>query len=243
MGSPCPRRAPRVGYCPVYKISFADGSKRMLAKNGRLLSALGDGMRCLAVLLCCLLCLENIPRALSQEAPPAPKLNIVIVDGEGAINNIRQRTAREPIIQVEDENHRPVAGAAVIFTLPSHGASGVFADGSQMFTTVTDAQGRAVAIGLKPNQVAGRLQIRVNASYQGRTGSTTITQRNTAAGNATSGMTSTKVLILVAIGAAVIAGIACAAACGGGSTASSPGTTTAPGTVITPGGGTVGPPH
>jgi hypothetical protein len=213
----------------------------MIAKSGRFIFALGARMRCLAVLLCCVLCLENMPRAMSQEARPAPKLNIVIVDGEGAINNVRQRTAREPIIQVEDENHRPVAGAAVIFTLPSHGASGVFSDGSQMFTTVTDAQGRAVASGLKPNQLAGRLQIRVNASYQGRTGSANITQKNTLTGSSSSGVVSTKLLIIAAIGAAAIAAIACAAACGGGSTSSSPGTAT--GTVITPGGGTVGPPH
>ena len=32
-----------------------------------------------------------------------------IVEGEGAINNIRLRTAREPIVQVEDENRKPVA--------------------------------------------------------------------------------------------------------------------------------------
>ena len=47
------------------------------------------------------------------------KLNLVIVEGEGAINNVRQRTAREPIVQVEDENHKPVAGAVVVFLLPN----------------------------------------------------------------------------------------------------------------------------
>ena len=66
--------------------------------------------------------------ALAQQAqtPNPSALNLVIVEGEGAINNIRQRTARETIVQVEDENHRPVAGAVVAFLLPSDGASGVF---------------------------------------------------------------------------------------------------------------------
>src|SRR5437016_9472764 len=79
----------------------------------------------------------------AQEAGSAPKLNLMIVDGDGAINNIRQRTAREPIVQVEDQNHKPVAGAVVVFLLPDHGASGVFANGSHTLTVVSDAQGRA----------------------------------------------------------------------------------------------------
>ena len=48
-------------------------------------------------------------------------LEILIVEGEGAINNVKQRVNREPIVQVEDENHKPVAGAAVTFFLPNDG--------------------------------------------------------------------------------------------------------------------------
>src|SRR5947209_15616068 len=92
----------------------------------------------------------------AQEPGSTPKLNLVIVEGEGAINNIKQRTAREPIVQVEDENHKPVAGAAVVFALPNQGAGGSFAASGQTFTTVTDAQGRAVGRGLRPNQIQGR---------------------------------------------------------------------------------------
>src|SRR5689334_10476333 len=102
-------------------------------------------MRVISIVLAALLALPAAPPLTAQA--PAPKLNIVVVEGEGAINNIRQRTAREPIVQVEDENHRPVAGAAVVFTLPSNGAGGAFANGAHTLTTVTDAQGRAVAHG------------------------------------------------------------------------------------------------
>src|SRR5437899_1160269 len=110
-------------------------------------------MRSCAALLSYLLVLQSmLPPAAAQQAE-LPKLNIIVVEGEGAINNIRQRTAREPIVQVEDENHRPVAGAAVVFTLPSRGASGVFANGAKNVTVLTDDQGRAVARGLKPNNV------------------------------------------------------------------------------------------
>src|SRR5581483_7102895 len=76
-----------------------------------------------------------------QAAEPAPqgqRLNVVIVEGEGAINNIRQRTAREPIVEVQDENHKPVAGAVVVFALTNQGAGGSFAGGAHTLTVVTD---------------------------------------------------------------------------------------------------------
>ena len=86
-----------------------------------------------------------------EAAGAAPKLRIVIVEGEGATNNIRQRTAREPVVEVIDENDRPVSGASVVFLLPDKGASGVFADGSTRLRVLTDENGRAAARGMAPN--------------------------------------------------------------------------------------------
>ena len=51
-------------------------------------------------------------------------LNIAIVEGDGAVSNIRQRMAREPMVQVTDENRKPVAGPAMVFLLPNQGADG-----------------------------------------------------------------------------------------------------------------------
>ncbi len=117
--------------------------------------------------------------AREQVTRTAPAgLNLVIVEGEGAINNIRQRVAREPIVQVEDENHRPVAGAAVLFALPRSGASGTFANGATTLQVTTDQQGRAVARGLRPNNQAGRFQIAVTATYGVLTATIAITQMN-----------------------------------------------------------------
>jgi hypothetical protein len=90
--------------------------------------------------------IQSSPISAQDAQPSAPgRLSIVIVEGEGAINNVRQRVAREPIVQVEDENRRPVAGAAVTFLLPNQGAGASFANGAQSLTITTDAQGRAVA--------------------------------------------------------------------------------------------------
>ena len=48
---------------------------------------------------------KSIPMQGPGMAPTgAGKIQIVIVEGEGAIKDVRQRVAREPIVQVEDEN-------------------------------------------------------------------------------------------------------------------------------------------
>jgi hypothetical protein len=196
-------------------------------------------MRLMAGVLPCFLVLQMYPpSAWAQEA--GSQLNIVIVEGDGAINNIKQRTAREPIVQVEDQNHKPVAGAAVVFLLPDQGASGVFANGSHTLTVMTDAQGRAIARGLRPNNVQGNLQIHVTASHQGQTASATISQTNAvsaATGAVAAGVSAKLITILVIAGAAVAGGVV-AATRGGGSS-----TSTAPPTTVTAGTGTVGAPH
>ena len=156
-------------------------------------------------------------------------LNLIVVEGEGAINNIRQRTARETIVQVEDENHKPVAGAVVVFTLPSQGAGGAFANGAQTLTVMTNAQGRAVAQGLRVNRVAGRWQMRINASLGNRTGTVTVSQTNVAAAaagagaaGAAAGISAKVIVIVVAVAGAAAAGgvVAATRGSGGGNTAS-----------------------
>src|ERR1039458_1962708 len=154
------------------------------------------------------------PTALAQA--PAAGLQITILDGDEAMNNIRQRTAREPIVQVEDENHKPVAGAAVVFLLPNDGASGAFSGGARTLTTVTDSKGQAVARGLRPNHIAGRYQIRVQASYQGRTAQAQINQSNISGVSTSTGASAVpKWLALVVVG--VVAGTLAAVATHGGS--------------------------
>jgi hypothetical protein len=168
-------------------------------------------------------------------------LQIVIVEGDGAINNIKQRVSREPIVQVEDENHKPVAGAAVIFFLPNQGPGGTFANGTTTLTTTTNAQGQATARGIRFNNQAGQMQIRVAASFAGQTASAIITQTNVLGGAAVAGGMSlaAKLLIIGAIaGAGIAAGVVVANRNG-----SSPSAITTPTVTITPGTVTVGGPQ
>ena len=176
-------------------------------------------------------------------AQDAPKLFINIVEGEGALNNVKQRVNREPIVQVEDENHKPIAGAAVVFFLPTSGPGGAFANGSQTLTVTTDSLGRAAATGIRPNHQTGQMQIRVTASHGGLTASAIITQMNIVGANVGGGLSTTaKVLIVVGIVAAGATAGAIAATRGGGGSSSStiPGGTSV---TITPGTPSVGAPH
>jgi hypothetical protein len=200
--------------------------------------------RVVSFVLFCAMLAQSVPlRAQENPAPASGKIHIVIIEGEGAINNVRQRVAREPIVQVEDENRKPVAGAVVTFLLPNQGAGASFANGARSLTITTDSQGRAVARGLKPNNVNGQYDIRVNASHQGQTASATISQTNAltaAAAGAAAGISAKLLIILAVAGGAVAAGAVAATRNGGGNGGAAARPTP---TVIVPGSPTVGGPQ
>ena len=175
------------------------------------------------------------PILATAETPT--QLNIVIVEGEGAVNNLRQRVVREPIVRVEDQNHKPVGGAVVVFLLPGDGSGGTFANGSKLLTVTTDDSGQAAARGMRPGHASGQYQIRVTASAGTATATATISQVNSAAAAAGGGAVSGKLIAILAIAGGAAAGIAIALTHGGGSGS----TTTA--TSLSAGAATVGAPH
>jgi len=107
-----------------------------------------------------------------QNAPGQAALKIVVLDGEGAINIIQQKTATAPVIEVRDQNDLPVAGAAVRFGIRNGRA--VFG-GARTLSVTTDAAGRAVATGFAPTG-SGALQITATATFQGQAAAVTIAQ-------------------------------------------------------------------
>jgi hypothetical protein len=157
--------------------------------------------------------LDNGPAQTS--APPAPALQIVILEGEDVSNNIKERTAREPIVQVQDENHKPVAGAAVLFTITSQGGShagATFAQGAKTYTGTTDANGNVTAHGFHPNGHTGQFHVNVTASKGQLTTHTTIAQTNVAAATTAAttstitGFITTHVVLVSVVAAGVVAG-------------------------------------
>jgi hypothetical protein len=162
-----------------------------------------------SLILMLLLAIPEAVFAAPVELQAPAQLNLIIVEGDGAINNVRQRTAREPIVQVQDENRKPVAGATVLFLLPQGGPGGTFANGTRMLKVMTDGKGRAIAKGLRLNEVSGKFQIQVEASYQGATATTTISQSNAvltaaAAAGTAPGQLASIIMAVGAIATAVI---------------------------------------
>jgi hypothetical protein len=162
-------------------------------------------------------------------------IHVVILEGDGAINNVRSQHTKEPIIRVEDANNRGVAGAVVTFVLPADGAGAVFGNGGRSLTLSADDRGEAVARGLHANHTAGSFQIRVTASQGGRSASASISQTNVDPG----AHASRKIVLLAIVGGAA-AGVA-AVALHGGNTKSTP--AGQPGTVVVPGNPTLGGPQ
>jgi hypothetical protein len=104
-------------------------------------------------------------------------LTIRVIDGEDGVNIIKKKTAVKPVVEVRDKNDLPVAGALVLFTTPSSGASATFAKGARSLSVVTNSAGRAAVPSLQPVE-PGAFNIGVSASYNGQVASTTIAQTN-----------------------------------------------------------------
>ena len=167
-----------------------------------------------------------------------PILRIVVVEGDGAINNVRTRTTHDPVVEVRDEQNGVVPGASVTFQTPSTGASADFGDGARSFVTQTDAEGRATVHGLRPNSITGFYEIRVTASFNRQTANAVITQTNAAPAQAKS----SRKIWLIGLAAGAAAGGAFAASHGGKSSNNTAAQNSSAGSIV-PGSPSFGPPH
>ena len=146
----------------------------------------------------------------------ADALNIRVVDGQGAINNMRTRYARAPVIELRDDQDRPVSGASVTFQTPFAGPSGTFG-AVRLLVTQTDSEGRATGRGLVPNSVAGPFEIHVSATFDSKVANATIRQINASPSESRS----SKKLLWISLVVGAAAGGAMAATHGHGGAGSS----------------------
>ena len=161
-------------------------------------------------------------------------LKIVVIEGEGARNSISSGRGVAPVVEVRDDQDKPVTGASVTFEAPVDGASANFFGWLRTQTVKTDAKGIAAASGYTPNSMNGKFQIKVMATMATKSGSAVVTQTNangpTEASASPMAKPSNKTLkILAVLGAAAIAGGVAAKKAGGGSTAAA--TPTSPVTI------------
>lgn len=196
--------------------------------------------RTIAILLVLGLVAPVMPQQ-PKAAEPAEEsaLKIIVKEGEGALNNVVTLRAKEPVVLVTDLNDQPIPGAAVMFLAPEIGPSVVFPNGNSLMVT-TDEHGVAVGSGMRTNNQAGAVEIRVVASHQGQTARVVVHQTNAAPKAASSSGGGRKTAVLLAVLGGAGAAVAVGVTRGGNKSGSAAAT---PGTSISAGGTTFGPPR
>jgi hypothetical protein len=191
------------------------------------------------------------PPQAPSALPTAASLKVVPLAGKGEANDLERKIMAPLVVEVLDQNDRPVEGAEVVFRFPINGPGATFPGGKTSQTVRTNSQGQAAAMNWLANDQVGRFDVHVNASYGNQVGETTFQMSNAAKvvqkpGN--NGFSREKhswfsptwvKVAIIAGGAALAVGIVLATR-GGGSAAT---TATSPTVTITPGPPTVGAPH
>jgi hypothetical protein len=187
----------------------------------------------------------------SADKPMAPlptvqSLKVMALAGGGEQNDLERRIMAPLVVQVLDQNSRPVEGASVVFRFPLTGPSASFPNGEKSKTAKTNADGQAAAIGWMANGGVGTFQVHVTASRGNEIGEAVISMSNVnrivddVKGKHKSAWSSRWVKLAIIAGAAgAVAGIVLATRGGGGSSTGTQTTTV----TASPGSPTIGGPH
>jgi hypothetical protein len=119
--------------------------------------------------------------APAQPFAPLPveqSLKILVLAGNGEMNDLERRVMAPLVIQVLDQNDRPVEGAQVVFRFPLNGASATFPGGKNSLTVRTSGTGQAPALNWMANGQVGTFEVHVNATYGNQVGETTLSMEN-----------------------------------------------------------------
>jgi hypothetical protein len=142
--------------------------------------------RWLPKVLCITLVLPSSLGAQQPESPAQPRtplpmvrsLRVIALAGDGENNDLERRTMAPLVVNVLDQNGRPVEGAAVVFRFPLNGPSASFSNGKKARTMRTNADGQAAAVDWMANNEVGRFQVHVTASRGNELGEATISMAN-----------------------------------------------------------------
>lgn len=114
----------------------------------------------------------------ASQLPVEQSLKIQVLAGNDEMNDLQRRVMAPLVVQVEDQNDRPMDGAEVVFRFPINGPSAAFAGGKPAATVRTNARGQAVATNWMANGQVGTFEIHVNASYGNQVGEATLHMTN-----------------------------------------------------------------
>lgn len=191
----------------------------------------------------------TVPAKPMAPLPVIKNLKILALAGNGEMNDLERKVMAPLVVQILDQNDRPVEGAEVVFRFPLNGPGAAFPGGKTSQTVRSNGTGEAAALNWMANGEVGTFEIHVNATYGNEIGETIVKMQNVsriveaqgsnkhAKRNHWYSPTWVKVA-LVAVAAGAVVGIVLATRGGGGH---SSGSNTIPIT-ITPGSPTVGQP-
>jgi hypothetical protein len=139
------------------------------------------------------------PQATPQATPPAPSpaaapappqpipaaqlpveqsLKIQVLAGNNEMNDLQRHVMAPLVVQVEDQNDRPMDGAQVVFRFPINGPSATFGGGKPTATVRTNSGGQAAATNWMANGEVGTFEVHVNATYGNQIGEATLHMTN-----------------------------------------------------------------
>jgi len=183
--------------------------------------------------------------------PTVEDLKVLALAGKDEVNDIQRRVMAPLVVEVLDQNDRPVQNAEVVFRFPLQGPSATFAGGKTTLTAHTNGQGQVAAMNWMANNETGRFDVHVSASYGNEVGSVIIPMSNannvpaskvgvgaSAASGKKHGLLSSKWAKIALIGGAAAVGVGIYFATRGGGSKTAGSTVT-----ITPGSPSVGGPH
>jgi hypothetical protein len=114
----------------------------------------------------------------ATQLPVEQSLKITVLAGNDEMNDLQRHVMAPLVVQVEDQNDRPMDGAEVVFRFPISGPSAAFAGGKTSATVRTNSGGQAAATNWMANGQVGTFEVHVNASYGNQIGETTLKMTN-----------------------------------------------------------------
>lgn len=128
------------------------------------------------------------PQQPAQPASPPPaaplavvrSLKVIPLAGKDEMNDLERRLMAPLVVEVLDQNDRPVESAEVVFRFPLNGPGATFTGGKTSQTSRTNGQGQVAAMNWMANDQVGRFEVHVAASYGNQVGETTFSMSNVA---------------------------------------------------------------
>lgn len=118
------------------------------------------------------------PPSASSAGSGSQSLRIIALAGDGEMNDLQKRINAPIVVQVLDQNSRPVEGASVTFRFPASGAGATFPDQKTIQTVFTNADGQAALGGWNANNTTGRFEVQVSATRGSESGAAVIAMTN-----------------------------------------------------------------